>query len=500
MTILLLMLMAASISLFIMKAKHPSAYWTGLVLFGWFLSMSGLVLFIAKYGGFYFRINTVLFFSDSIRNLLLYAPISIDTISRLITVGRSLFIYSLIGLSITLFYYRPFRQIWKWYLLNTILPLANIIFYDPIVYRWSLGIIDPEWTYAIGWMTRGWLIVSGLVSIVLMFWRYRRITVPWLKKQVKYILLGVLALTLFYFYLGFLGPLQVTDIRTYYVLYSDFTNYNPPLTVTEWYISIIFTGLLSLISIVFIWRYTEVEKKLGKPDLQLERKLNTANMGTKVFTHAIKNQLLMLQLLVNKTRGLAANPGVPASSAEIAEHMEKMSVIVGETLQRLDQLYNSFKTTYLQLKPLQAHVMLKKTLEKLQIPEHINFISVKSPENPMILADEVHLIEALANIIINAFEAIGKEREGQVTVRMYTEANWLIVTIEDNGSGIKAEHLDVIFDPFYTNKNTNKNWGVGLSYVKQIVHGHFGHIHVKSTPGIGSIFQVLIPIYLHMER
>ncbi|KIL40375.1 hypothetical protein SD70_14185 [Gordoniibacillus kamchatkensis] len=279
MTILLLMLMAASISLFITKAKHPSAYWTGLVLFGWFLSMSGLILFIAKYGGFYYRINTVLFFTDSIRNLLLYSPISIDTISRLITVGRSLFIYSLLGLSITLFYYRPFRQIWRLYLLNTILPLANMIFYDPIVYRWALGLIEPEWTYAIGWITRGWLIVSGLVSIGLMLWRYRRITVPWLKKQVKYILLGVFALVLFYFYLGFLGPLQVTDIRTYYVLYSDFTNYNPPLTVTEWYISIFFTGLLSLISIVFIWRYTAVEKKLGKPDLHLERKLNTANMA-----------------------------------------------------------------------------------------------------------------------------------------------------------------------------------------------------------------------------
>lgn len=223
-------------------------------------------------------------------------------------------------------------------------------------------------------------------------------------------------------------------------------------------------------------------------------------MGTKVFTHAIKNQLLMLQLLVNKTRSIAATSDVSASPAEMAKNMEKMSVIVGDTLQRLDQLYNSFKTTYLQLKPLQAHDMLNKTLEKLQIPENINLLLVKTPANPMILADEAHLIEALANIIINAFEAIGKDNAGQVTVRMYTEANWLIVTIKDNGPGIKAEHLDIIFDPFYTNKNTNKNWGVGLSYVKQIVHGHFGHIHVTSTLGIGSVFQVLIPIYLHLER
>ncbi|WP_041048178.1 sensor histidine kinase [Gordoniibacillus kamchatkensis] len=206
----------------------------------------------------------------------------------------------------------------------------------------------------------------------------------------------------------------------------------------------------------------------------------------------------MMQLLLGKTRQLAATPA--ASSNEMSENLEKLSSIVGETQQRLDQLYKSFKTTYLQLKPVQAHELFKQIIGKLQIPERIHFLAVKPSDNPMILADEAHFAEALANIIINAFEAIGKEKDGQVTVRMYTEASWLIVTVEDNGPGIQAEHLDVIFDPFYTSKNTNKNWGVGLSYVKQIVHGHFGHIHVDSRPGVGSTFQVLIPIYLNAER
>ncbi|WP_248926049.1 sensor histidine kinase [Paenibacillus hamazuiensis] len=500
MTILLLILMAASITLFITKARHPSAYWMGLVLLGWFLSMSGLVLFIAKYGGFYYKVNIVLFFNDFIRNALLHAPLSIDAISRMITIGRSLFIFSLTGLSVTLFYYRPFRRLWKVYALNALLPLANIIFYDPIVYRWSLGVIAREWTYPISWITRGWLLVSAFVAVALMIWRYRRITIPWFKHQVKYVMLGVFALILFYFYLGFMGPLQVTDIRTYYVLYSDFSNFNPPLTIAEWYISIGITGLLSVVSIIFIWKYTEVDKKLGQLNLHLERKLKTADMGTKVFTHAIKNQLLMLQLLLNRTQASLETAPASAAPSEVPEHIGKMSAIVSETLNRLDQLYNSFKTTYLQMKPVSSRDLLNMLLKKVQVPPNIDLLTVHASGEPLVLVDESHMVEALSNAVINAFEAIGKDRRGSVKIHAYTENNWFIVKIEDDGIGMNAEQLELIFDPFYTNKNTNKNWGVGLSYVRQIVHGHYGHVHVESTPGVGSVFQFMLPVYLHEYR
>lgn len=495
MTILLLFLMAASITLFITKAKNPSAYWMALVLLGWFISMSGLVLFLAKYGGFYYKVNIVLFFNDPIRNLLLYAPISIETISRMITIGRSLFIFSLIGLSVTLFYYRPFFDIWKIYAINSILPILNILFYDPVFYKWALGVLDRDQTYMIGWITRGWLVLSTLLALSLMIWRYKRITIPWFKKQVKYILLGVFALVMFYFYLGFMGPLQVFDVRTYYVLYSDFSNFNPPLTLVEWYMSIGFTGILSVISILSIWKYTELEKQLGKLDLLLERKLSTADMGTKVFTHAIKNQLLMMQILLQQTKELVRTEEIPPT--DIERNVTKVSGIVSETLQRLDQLYNSFKTTYLQLRPISVHDILQATIDKLTvIPDHIKVVSTFPSGNPVILADQEHLTETLYNIMMNAFEAIHTEAAGRVTILTYLEDNWLIIKIEDNGTGIAPDSINSIFDPFYTTKNTTKNWGVGLSYAKQIVKGHFGDIHVESKMGIGSSFHLLLPIYL----
>ncbi|GIP35525.1 PAS domain-containing sensor histidine kinase [Paenibacillus sp. J2TS4] len=495
MTILLFLLMLAAITLFITKARNPSAYWMGFVLVGWFLSMAGLILFIAKYGGFYYKVNIVLFFHDSVRNFLLHLPISIEGISRMITVGRSVFIFSLIGLSVSLLYYRPFIKLWKIYALNAIFPLANIVFYDPIIYKWALGAMDREVTYFAGWLTRGWLVVSALISLYLMVKKYRKVTIPWVKKQSKYILLGVFSLVLFYFYLGFLGPLQVFDVRTYYVLYSDFSNFNPPLTLFGWYSSIGLTGILSLVSILSIWRYTEVEKTMGKSDLQLERKLNTANMGARVFTHAIKNQLLMIQLLVQQAKRQAAAES-KSGTLEAENTLAKAEGIVSHTLDRLDQLYNSFKTSHLQLRPVSVQALMQMTLERLSlVPEHL-WLECELPDRKtMVLVDANHMSEALYNVIINAVEAVKEQKDGWVKISAYVEEKWVLFQIIDNGPGIPEELQETIFDPFYTNKNTTKNWGVGLSYAKHVAMGHYGRIHVDSKPGEGSAFQIIIPLY-----
>lgn len=497
MIILLLIFMTAAILLFIARAKNPSAYWMASVLLGWFLSMAGLVLFIAKYGGFYYKVNLVLFFNDTIRNWLLLSPFSIEAISRMITIGRSVFIFSLIGLSISLFYYRAIKETWKFYTLNAILPLLNVWFYDPVVYKRLLGVLDHNLTYSIGWLTRLWLIVSTVIALFLMIRRYRRITIPWFKKQNRYILLGIFSLVLFYFYLGFMGPLQVSDVRTYYILFSDFSNFNPPLSLFEWYVSIAVTGILSIVGIISIWNYTEVEKKVGKADLQLERKLKIANMGARVFTHAIKNQLLVIQLLLNQTRELVYTPEGASENKKVGQNLDKVTDVVNQTIKRLDQLYNSFKSSHLHLKPIDINRLVRKTIERIGIiPDYIKIYEELLNDEVMVLADQTHLSEAIYNIIINAVEAIGKEKQGIIRIVSYIEEHWFVVKIVDNGSGIPEDQLESIFDPFYTNKNTNRNWGVGLSYSKHVVNSHFGHIHVESNLNVGSSFSILLPVYI----
>ena len=63
--------------------------------------------------------------------------------------------------------------------------------------------------------------------------------------------------------------------------------------------------------------------------------------------------------------------------------------------------------------------------------------------------------------------------------------------VEDTGTGIQPDHLQRIFDLYFTTRQ--KGTGIGLSMVYRTVQLHDGDIEVQSTPGVGTTFRVLIP-------
>ncbi|MEA4825987.1 MAG: hypothetical protein VB130_05065, partial [Clostridium sp.] len=344
------------------------------LLLGWFFSIFGILIFIAKYGGFYYKVNNILFLNDSVRYLLLISPFSINTISRMISIGRSIFIFSLTGFCINLCK-KSLKFSSVFYILSALFSILNIIFYDPKVYKMFINTLAKETIFSISIITRLWLICSFIFSTIIMIKKYRKTSIPWIKKNLKYIYSGLYSLIIFYFYLGFMGPLQVTDIRTYYFLYSDFSNFNPPLTLIEWYSYILITIVTSILSTVYLWKYTNIESKLGKSYMQLSRKLKTADMGVKVFTHGIKNQLIMLQLLVNQTIDLYnKNNNISEEDDKIKVNLYKSQEILNHTMNRMDDLYKSFKNSNLQLRPFSANKIIESTIDKIKIiPENVNF-------------------------------------------------------------------------------------------------------------------------------
>jgi len=69
---------------------------------------------------------------------------------------------------------------------------------------------------------------------------------------------------------------------------------------------------------------------------------------------------------------------------------------------------------------------------------------------------------------------------------------WLMVSFEDNGTGISQDDIEHIFEPFYSKKT--KGTGLGLSISQKIVHNHRGEIFVDSTPGKGTVFTIYLPV------
>jgi two-component system, cell cycle sensor histidine kinase and response regulator CckA len=123
--------------------------------------------------------------------------------------------------------------------------------------------------------------------------------------------------------------------------------------------------------------------------------------------------------------------------------------------------------------------------------------------------DATRLHQVLMNLCVNARDAIGDR--GNLWIRAHNQhldaslarrhlaaqvGNYVVITIEDNGCGMKPEVLDRIFDPFFTTKAMGQGTGLGLSAVLGIVNSHGGFITVVSQPQQGSTFAIYLPATL----
>ncbi len=113
---------------------------------------------------------------------------------------------------------------------------------------------------------------------------------------------------------------------------------------------------------------------------------------------------------------------------------------------------------------------------------------------PELAADVKKIRQVFINIIINAFQAMG--RGGKITVKtLYDKsADRVIVSISDNGCGIPDENIKKVFEPFFTTKQPGDGTGLGLSVSYGIVREHGGEIRVESAEGKGSTFSVRLPL------
>jgi signal transduction histidine kinase len=108
----------------------------------------------------------------------------------------------------------------------------------------------------------------------------------------------------------------------------------------------------------------------------------------------------------------------------------------------------------------------------------------------IVRGDANRLQQALLNLIFNAIEAMPEGGQlGIMTKLNETERNFQ-VQIQDTGNGIPEEHLDHIYDPFFTTKEEGNGTGLGLSIVYGVTKNHGGKINVKSTVGKGTVFTL----------
>jgi histidine kinase len=115
------------------------------------------------------------------------------------------------------------------------------------------------------------------------------------------------------------------------------------------------------------------------------------------------------------------------------------------------------------------------------------------PSLPCIRGDTEYLVEALEQLIDNAFRFTPPD--GQVEVEVYSSGDQVCLTITDSGPGIPEEHLPRIFETFWRldEAHSTPGFGLGLPIARRIIHMHNGEISVKTEPGSGTQVQVTLP-------
>ncbi len=153
----------------------------------------------------------------------------------------------------------------------------------------------------------------------------------------------------------------------------------------------------------------------------------------------------------------------------------------------------------LNLKRSNAHELIAGAISNitLQVEEKSGQLNVHlDAANDLIMADEVHFINLVSNLLDNAIKYSNQDLK--ILLSTGNVGNQFRIKIEDNGIGMSKETVNRIFEKFYRahtgNLHNVKGFGLGLSYVKTMVDAHHGSIKVDSVLGKGTTFLINFPL------
>ena len=160
--------------------------------------------------------------------------------------------------------------------------------------------------------------------------------------------------------------------------------------------------------------------------------------------------------------------------------------------------------------PVHLNPLVKEALKMLRstIPTSIDLKENIYNEFLTVKIDPTQIHQIVVNLVTNASHAVDEDdgfieidlepiildRDSLEVRKGWTSGNYARLTISDNGSGISQEHIDHIFEPYFTTKKKHKGTGLGLSVVHGIIETYKGHITVASEVNQGTTFKIYFPL------
>jgi len=237
-------------------------------------------------------------------------------------------------------------------------------------------------------------------------------------------------------------------------------------------------------------RLAESNRSLRRAEASLRRSERLAALGqlTAGLAHELRNPLGTIRASSEMLR----NPAMQCRPEVLAE----MAGYIGSEADRMNALISSFLdfARPLQIRPVEAELRdvvndVLRQQSDLAAKRDVA-LSLRIPDGPVRFYFDPELLKvALSNLVQNAVQASKAGQEVEIRVAPSEEDVKIFVT--DHGTGIEPEHLENIFNPFFTTKPNGV--GLGLAIVSKIADEHKGKIYVFSEPGSGTRFELTLP-------
>jgi nitrogen-specific signal transduction histidine kinase/CheY-like chemotaxis protein len=242
------------------------------------------------------------------------------------------------------------------------------------------------------------------------------------------------------------------------------------------------------------------KNRLDEKYLRAQR-LESIGMLASGIAHDLNNILSPIMLAAPALREHATNP----EDLRIITSLEK-SAERGVELVRQILSFAHGASSVPQLVQIKHILRETLTVARETYPKNIS-VEYNFPDNLWpIMADPSQMHQVLLNLCVNARDAMPSggtlslsaencllDEAGAAKIEGGRPGAWVVLRVEDTGSGIPPEAIPHIWEPFFTTKDVGKGTGLGLSTVRSIVENHRGFISLNTQAGLGTTFRVYIP-------
>lgn len=223
--------------------------------------------------------------------------------------------------------------------------------------------------------------------------------------------------------------------------------------------------------------------------------------------HEIKNPLGSISIYIQLIEKIIKK-NIDNSSQCFLE-LKDYCAIIKEEIGRLEDTINSFlfsvRKLELNLEEININSLILSTVDFLKYEIENNNINIEikfDRDNLIMRIDERYIKQSLINIIQNAIDSILEKNEKnykkEIQIKLKTIDNFALITIKDNGMGIKEELLSKIFEPYFTTKRHGT--GLGLTNVARIIEAHNGNINIESEYKKGTKVIIKLPLMQENQK